>query len=129
MKAVELKVSRIGNFRWVRLPAASLRRYRIGAAVLMEERSEGIFLRPVGPVVEKLSWEDTAHEMAASREDRDKWDAAYAEGFGSSPWETEGEERITEKKAEYRLVPRSAEKSGCATIFGELPWTWPKAPK
>lgn len=115
MKTVELKVSRIGNFRWVRLPASSLRRYRIGATVLMEERSEGIFLRPVGPVVEKLSWEDTAHEMAASREDRGKWDAAYAEGFGSSPWETVEAEWITEKKAAYRSVPRSAEKSWFGT--------------
>jgi hypothetical protein len=46
-----------------------LRRYRIGEAVVMEERSEGILPRPTGPVVEKLSWEDTAREMAASRED------------------------------------------------------------
>jgi hypothetical protein len=43
MKTIELKVSRIGNSRGVRLPAASLRRYRIGTAVLL------------GPVVEKLS--------------------------------------------------------------------------
>jgi hypothetical protein len=53
MKILQLKVSRIGNSRGVRLPAASLRRYRIGTAVLMEERSDGIFLRPVGPVVQE----------------------------------------------------------------------------
>lgn len=115
MKTVELKVSRIGNSRGVRLPAASLRRYRIGAAVLMEERSEGIFLRSVGPVVEKLSWEDTAREMAANREDWGDWDAAAVDGFGSSPWETEDAGRITEKKAEYRSVPRSAKKSWFGT--------------
>jgi len=80
MKTLELKVSRIGNSRGVRLPAASLRRYRIGAMFLMEERSEGIFLRPVGPLVEKLSWEDTAREMALNSEDWRDWNAADADG-------------------------------------------------
>lgn len=78
MKRKQLKVARIGNSRGVRLPAASLRRYRIGATVLMEERSEGILLRPTGPAVEKLSWEDTAREMAASDEDWSAWDAVVA---------------------------------------------------
>ena len=32
----------------------------------MEERSEGILLRPAGPVQEKLSWEETAKAMALS---------------------------------------------------------------
>ena len=83
---MKLKVARIGNSRGVRLPAASLRRYRIGETVLMEERSEGILLRPTGPVVEKLSWEDTAREMAASHEDWSAWDAAAADGLDDLPW-------------------------------------------
>jgi antitoxin component of MazEF toxin-antitoxin module len=111
MKTVELKVSRIGNSRGVRLPAASLRRYRIGAAVLMEERSEGIFLRPVGPVVEKLSWEDTAREMAASLENWGDWDAAGADGLENILWETGEARTIAEKKTRYRSEPRSAKKS------------------
>jgi len=111
MKTIELKVSRIGNSRGVRLPAASLRRYRIGAAVLMEERSEGIFLRPVGPEVEKLTWEDTAREMAAAREDWRDWDAADADELERIPWEPGEQGRISEKKAEYRPVRRSAKKS------------------
>jgi antitoxin component of MazEF toxin-antitoxin module len=111
MKTVELKVSRIGNSRGVRLPAASLRRYRIGAAVLMEERSEGIFLRPVGPVVEKLSWEDTAREMVASREEWGDWDVADTDGLESIPWEVRKIARIAEKKVQYRSAPRSAKKS------------------
>jgi hypothetical protein len=63
---LKLKVVRMGNSRSICLPAASLRRYRIGETVLMEERSEGILLRAVGPPVEKLRWEETAREMAAS---------------------------------------------------------------
>lgn len=65
MKPVELKITRIGNSHGVRLPAATLKRYCIGAAVVMEERSDGILLRPTGPAVEKLSWEDTASAMPA----------------------------------------------------------------
>ena len=42
MKPVELKVARIGNSRGVRLPAPTPERYRIGATVVMEERSDGI---------------------------------------------------------------------------------------
>ena len=86
MATMKLKVARIGNSRGVRLPAASLRRYRIGQTVVMEERSEGILLRPTAPGVEKLSWEDTAREMAASREDWSAWDASAADGLDDLPW-------------------------------------------
>ena len=86
MATIKLKVARIGNSRGVRLPASSLRRYRIGETVLMEERSEGILLRPNGPVREKLSWEETAREMAASQEDWSAWDAAAADGLDDLPW-------------------------------------------
>jgi antitoxin component of MazEF toxin-antitoxin module len=87
MATMKLKVARIGNSRGVRLPAASLRRYRIGETVVMEERSEGILLRPTGPVVEKLSWEDTARAMATSREDWSAWDIAVADGLDDLPWQ------------------------------------------
>ena len=102
MTTKELKVSRIGNSRGVRLPAASLRRFRIGAAVIMEERSEGIFLRPAGPAVEKLSWEGTAGEMATCREDWSDWDAADADGMETISWDRGKAGGITEKKARYR---------------------------
>jgi hypothetical protein len=35
--------------------------------MIMEERTEGILLRPVGPAVEKLTWEATAREMAVDQ--------------------------------------------------------------
>lgn len=88
MATVRLKVARIGNSRGVRLPAASLRRYRIGETVLMEERSEGILLRPTGPAVVKSSWEETAREMAVGREDWSAWDAAATDGLADLPWQS-----------------------------------------
>ena len=105
MATTKLKVARIGNSRGVRLPAASLRRYRIGDAVLMEERSEGILLRPTGSVVQKLSWEETAREMAASREDWTAWDAAAADGLEDVPWHA-GRSRVAEKPSRDRGEPR-----------------------
>jgi antitoxin component of MazEF toxin-antitoxin module len=81
MATIKLKVARIGNSRGVRLPAASLRRYRIGETVLMEERSDGILLRPAGPAVQKRSWKDTAREMAARGEDWSPWESTVSDGL------------------------------------------------
>jgi antitoxin MazE len=103
---VKLKVARIGNSRGVRLPATVLRRYRIGEAVLMEERSEGILLRRTGPAVEKLSWEETAREMATAGEDWRAWDAAVGDGLADLPWEDEAN-RVAERPSAYRAKRRS----------------------
>lgn len=106
MAIVKLKVARIGNSRGVRLPAASLKRYRIGDTVLMEERSEGILLRPTGPAVEKLSWEDTAREMASSGEDWQAWDATAADGLDTVPWDVAAD-RVAEEPSRYRAKSRT----------------------
>jgi antitoxin component of MazEF toxin-antitoxin module len=105
MATMKLKVARIGNSRGVRLPAASLRRYRIGETVLMEERTEGILLRPTGPVVEKLSWDDTARAMAASREDWSAWDTAVADGLDDLPWQADRKGRVAEPTTRYPARP------------------------
>jgi len=76
----------------------------------MEEQSEGIFLRPVGPAVEKLSWQDTAREMAAAREEWGTWDVAIADGLENIPWQSGEAGRIAEKKTRYRKAKRSAKK-------------------
>ena len=102
---MKLKVARIGNSRGIRLPAASLRRYRIGETVLMEERSDGILLRPTGPAVEKLSWEDTAREMAVSGEDWRAWDAAAADGLDDLPWHADTG-RVAETPSRYLAKAR-----------------------
>ena len=112
MATRRLKVARIGNSRGVRLPAASLRRYRIGETVLMEELSEGILLRPTGPVVEKLSWEDTARAMAASREDWRAWDATAADGLDDLPWQA-ASAQVGEPRTRYRTRPRCGRGSAC----------------
>jgi mRNA interferase MazF len=107
MKTRELKVARIGNSRGVRLPASSLKRYSVGSVMIMEERAEGILLRPVGPTVKKLTWEDTAREMAASGEDWSEWDEADLDGLDSVPWGASKTERVREIRAPYGRKRRS----------------------
>jgi mRNA interferase MazF len=101
MRIRELKVARIGNSRGVRLPASSLKRYSVGPVMIMEERTEGILLRPLGPTVEKLSWEDTAREMAAANEDWSEWDVLDGDGSESIPWEASKGRMLGEKKSPY----------------------------
>lgn len=101
MRTIELKIARIGNSRGVRLPAATLRRYHIGEHVLMEERAEDILLYPKAPGVPKLSWEDTALEMAASGEDWSGWEAVDGDGLKNIPWKRNSQ-AVAESKAVYR---------------------------
>jgi len=107
MKSVELKIARIGNSKGIRLPAGVLRRYRIGSTVFMEEKAEGIILRPSGRYIEKLSWPETAAEMAAAGENWDEWDAASGEGLEYLPWAGKRPRRVAEKPAAYGIKRRS----------------------
>lgn len=110
MKSQELKVARIGNSRGVRLPSAALKKYSVGKAMIMEERLEGILLRAAGPAVEKLSWEETAREMAAAAEDWREWDAVDADGLEDVPWRPAQREfrgRIGERKTKYGIKPHT----------------------
>ena len=105
MKPVELKVARIGNSRGVRIPAATLERYQIGDKVVMEERSDGILLRPSGARQARLSWEETAREMAAAQEDWSDWDVTIADGLNDVQWQTVRPSRVAEGKRAYKAGP------------------------
>ncbi len=100
MKTV-LKITPIGNSHGIRIPAAVLRRYGIGDAIVMEQRSDGIFLRPTGSAVAKLSWEETASEMAAASESWDDWDTTSADGLTEIPWDPSPTRRVAEPGVSY----------------------------
>jgi mRNA interferase MazF len=74
----------------------------------MEERSEGILLRPAVEGAAKLSWEDTAREMAAAHEDWSEWNVLDGDGLEEVPWEPARKAGIAEKKAPYgrKTAPR-----------------------
>jgi antitoxin component of MazEF toxin-antitoxin module len=110
MKPVELKVARIGNSRGVRIPAATLQRYQIGTTVVMEERSDGILLRPRRSAGAKLSWDETALAMAAEAEDWSAWEATTADGLNDAPWESVGPRRVAERRSKYPARRRSGKR-------------------
>jgi antitoxin MazE len=83
MKAV---LVRIGNSRGLRLPRALLELYGIeeGDELELEERREGILVKPAAKTEGKLSWEAAYLEMAdeaAERAEWMDWDALAGEGF------------------------------------------------
>ena len=107
MKPVHLKVARIGNSRGVRIPATTLERYQIGDSVVMEERSDGILLRPAGHAEAKLSWEETAVAMAAEQEDWSEWDVTAGDGLEKLEWRPQ---RVAEEKGADYKAPRPSRK-------------------
>ena len=74
MKSSEAKLTRIGNSRGIRLPAELIRKHHLDRGVLLEEREGEIVLRPK-KTPKKLSWEETARQMAESDEDWSDWQA------------------------------------------------------
>ncbi len=111
MKTLQLKVARIGNSRGVRIPARTLDRYRIGESVIMEERPEGILLRPRKDLGAKLSWEDTARDMAAAGENWTEWDDVLADGLESVPWSGRKSARVAESSAKYSTARGKKERT------------------
>jgi antitoxin MazE len=75
----EIKVSRIGNSRGIRLPASLLKRYQIEDAVLIEEGTDSITLRPKH--TKKLSWKNTAVEMAGEVESWKDFETTVDDGL------------------------------------------------
>jgi antitoxin MazE len=75
----ELKLSRIGNSRGIRLPSSLLKRYQIEDVVLVEEHADSFTLRPKR--TKKLSWRDTAMEMAREKESWKDFDTAVGDGL------------------------------------------------
>ena len=106
MHPIQLKVARIGNSRGVRIPAPTLERYRIGDRVIMEEREDGILLRPTRVVGSKLSWEDTARAMALEFEDWSDWDVTLAVGLEQIAWDLPDTKRVAERAVVYPAVAK-----------------------
>jgi antitoxin MazE len=75
----ELKLSRIGNSRGIRLPAKLLKRYQIEDVVLVEEGVDSITLRPKNS--RKKSWKETAAEMARAKEDWKDFETTVDDGL------------------------------------------------
>ena len=104
MQTLELKITKIGNSRGVRIPAGVLQRYAFTDAAVMIENMDGILLRPKQQADVKMSWADTARAMAASSEDWSAWDGVSADGLDSAPWLLS--EGSPKKRDTYCVTPK-----------------------
>jgi antitoxin component of MazEF toxin-antitoxin module len=86
MKTVELTLAQIGNSRGIRLSADLIRKHGFEQGIVMEDRGHEIALKPKAGS-KKLSWEETAREMAAAHEDWSGWDRTLADGLDQVPWD------------------------------------------
>ena len=76
---------RIGNSRGLRLPHKLLAVYGIeeNAELELEQREEGILIRPIAKADGKLSWEAAYREMASEPAEAQEWsDWAAADSDG-----------------------------------------------
>jgi antitoxin component of MazEF toxin-antitoxin module len=86
MKTQEISLAQIGNSRGIRLSADLIRKHGFEHGLVLEDRGHEIALKPkAGP--KKLSWEETAKEMAAANEDWSEWDGTLADGLEQIPWD------------------------------------------
>ena len=74
---MKIELVRIGNSRGLRLPKRILDLYGIeeGDRLELEERREGILIRPGAKDDSKLSWEASYKEMAADAAEAEEWAA------------------------------------------------------
>ena len=105
MKTFELSLARMGNSRGIRLPSALIRKHGLEDGLVLEDRGHEIVLTPKRGSA-KLSWEETAKEMATSGEDWSEWETTVADGMDQIPWETSPAAK-TKKKAKIKSTPVS----------------------
>lgn len=102
MYKITLKVARIGNSRGVRIPAETLDLLGIGDSVTMEVRDGAIVLKPIASGPAKLSWAQTAAEMARSDEDWSDWDS-LTDGLDAIPSnDSPAQKRVAKGKHSYK---------------------------
>lgn len=84
---LEVRLSRIGNSRGIRLPARLIAKFGFDGGILLEDCGDGVVLKPRRRrVPQKLSWAETAKEMSDSGEQWSDWDSASADGVKDIPW-------------------------------------------
>ena len=75
---MEAKLVSVGNSRGMRLPKSLIIKYKLDSGVVIEEREDGLMIKPKGGL-QKLSWEETYKQMAKEKEDWSDWDALSGE--------------------------------------------------
>lgn len=82
MKKIELKVTRIGNSKGIRIPSRILKKYGFKERLILEEHPGELVLRRTED--RKLSWSETFEEMAREKEDWSDFEGVVADGLGEA---------------------------------------------
>lgn len=75
-----VKLIEVGNSRGLRLPKNLVNKYKLDVGIVLEEKEEGILIKPVKKD-KKLSWEETYREMAKEKEGWDDLDITVGDGI------------------------------------------------
>ena len=75
-----VKLIEVGNSKGLRLPKNLVNKYKLDLGIVLEEKEEGILIKPVKKD-KKLSWEETYREMAKEKEDWDDLDITVGDGI------------------------------------------------
>jgi antitoxin component of MazEF toxin-antitoxin module len=113
MKTFELKLTRIGNSKGVRLPVELIQRYGFSEWLAAEVREEGLLLKPKKQT--KLSWTETAAEMAASVENWSEWESTVLDGLETCPWDKSAPPKRRRSAASPKCLPQASKQAGTST--------------
>ncbi len=84
---LEIPLARIGNSRGVRLPAPLIKKHGFDNGILLVDQGDSVVLKPKSPSRrKKLSWNETALEMAAASESWSDWETTSGDGLEEIPW-------------------------------------------
>ena len=75
-----VKLIEVGNSKGLRLPKNLVNKYKLDLGIVLEEKEEGILIKPVKKD-NKLSWEETYRQMALEKEDWDDLDITVGDGI------------------------------------------------
>jgi antitoxin component of MazEF toxin-antitoxin module len=87
METLAIPLARIGNSRGIRLPAHLIRKMGFDTGLLLEDHGDSLVLKPQVGVQKKLSWDETAQQMAIAHEDWSDWVSATTDGLEFCAWE------------------------------------------
>lgn len=77
---MNVKLIQVGNSKGLRLPKKLVKKYKLDVGIVLEEREEGILIKPIKKD-QKLSWEETYRSMAKEKEDWDDLDITTGDGI------------------------------------------------
>ena len=75
-----VKLIEVGNSKGLRLPKNLVNKYKLDLGIVLEEKEEGILIKPVKKD-NKLSWDETYREMANEKEEWDDLDITVEDGI------------------------------------------------